>query len=171
MAPKNMDLVFQQALLLIAQANDKFFTLAKLLRQLHDEDYEWFKSLAKLPQLGKRKAYYLLHIEKVFGGLPIELSRLNQIGWTKLQVISKHVTESNYEAFLQLAETHTTENLKLIMQGKRPVIGGRSVLLQLTGKEFQAFAEAIVKNGAIANGDGFIGKEQALIKALNANKE
>jgi hypothetical protein len=145
--------------------------LAKLLRQLHDEDYEWFKSLAMLPQLGKRKAYYLLEIEKVFGSLPIELSRLNQIGCTKLHVISKHVTNANYEAFLQLAETHTAENLKLITQGKKPIIGGRNVLLQLTGDEFQAFAEAILKHGAIENGDGFIGKEEALIKALNANKQ
>jgi hypothetical protein len=167
MTPKEKDTIFQQALLLVAQVNDKFFTLAKLLRLLHDEDYEWFVALANMPQLGRRKAYYLLQIEQVFGGLPILPSRLNKIGWTKLQVIAEHVTEANHEALLQLAEAYTAENLKDVIQGGKPIIGGRTVQLRFTKEQYQKFAEAILKHGAIENGKGFLGKERALIRALS----
>ncbi len=56
------------------------------------------------------------------------------------------------------------------MRGEEPVLGGRTVLLFFTGEQFAAFSQAILKHGAVANGDGFIGKDAALIAALNGNK-
>ena len=52
------------------------------------------------------------------------------------------------------------------MRGEEPIIGGRAILLHLTGEQFAAFSKAILAHGAIQNGGGFIGEEKALIDAL-----
>ena len=82
-------------------------------------------------------------------------------------MIAKHVTQDNREDLLQLAEAHTARNLQAIMRGEEPIIGGRVILLHFTGEQFAAFSKAILAHGAIQNGDGFIGKEKALIDALD----
>jgi hypothetical protein len=160
------DEIFERAIILVCRFNDTFIELASLLRRLQDADPYWFKQVIAIPQLGARKAYYLVQIDRVFGDLPVERFRLNQIGWTKLQVIADHVTADNYEELLELAEEHTVENLKAIMRGEEPILKGKSILLRFTRKQFKVFAKAILKHGAVKNGDGFLGKEQALIKAF-----
>jgi hypothetical protein len=162
--------IFDRVILLVARFNDTFLELASLLRQLQQTDPEWFRQIIAIPQLGRRKAYYLLQIDRAFGQLPVERIRLNQIGWTKLQVIAEHVTAQNYEELIALAEAHTVENLKAIMRGEKPILKGRSVLLHFTRKQFRVFSKAILKHGATKNGPGFIGKEGALTKALRHTK-
>lgn len=154
----------------MARFDDNFLELASLLRQLQKTAPDDFKRLLAIQQLGMRKGYYLVEIDRAFGDLDVPRFRLNKIGWTKLQVMAAHVTPDNVEQLLTLAETHTTENLKAIMRGEKPIIGGRSVLLLFTGKQYEAFTKAILKHGAIKNADGFINKERALIKAVRKNK-
>jgi hypothetical protein len=96
---------------------------------------------------------------------------LNKIGWTKLQIIARHVTPANRDELLALAEMHTADNLAAIMRGDNPIIGGRSVLLRFTQAEFDVFSKAILDHGAIANGQGFLHKEAALVTALNKIKQ
>ena len=166
-----LDPIYFRALLLISQFNDKFLELASLLRNLQETDPVWFKTLTKIPQLGRRKAYYLIEIDRAYGGLNLPTPRLNKIGWTKLQLMAAYVTGENVEQLPKLAETHTAFNLRTIMHGKEPIINGRSVLLQFTRKQFKAFCKAILAHGAVKNGNGFVDKEEALVKALKKNKE
>ena len=163
--------LFFETLLLIARLNDKFLELASLLRQLYETSHHDFKTLISIPQLGPRKGYYLVEIDKAFGGNEHLRPRLNKIGWTKLQLIAKHVTPDNREDLLKLAEAHTAKNLERIMRGVDPIVGGRSVLLVFTAEQFAAFSAAILAHGAVKNGQGFIGKEAALVAAFEKNKE
>lgn len=162
--------VYLQALILIAGFNDRFLELASLLRHLNDTAPDDFHRFLAIRQLGQRKGYYLVEIDRAFSDLDVPPFRLNQIGWTKLQVIAPHVTPDNVDQMLTLAETHTTESLKAIMRGDEPIIGGRSVLLLFTAEQFARFSAAILKCGAIKNGEGFIGKEAALTKAIMQNE-
>lgn len=162
---------FYLASLLIARFNDKFLELASLLHKLQETESDDFKTLISIPQLGRRKGYYLVEIHRAFGDYKDAPPRLNKIGWTKLQIIAAHVTPDNREALLTLAETHTAKNLEAIMRGDQPIIGGRSVLLLFTQEQFAVFSKAILEHGAIAKGEGFIGKESALIIALDKNKQ
>ncbi len=161
---------FYQALHLVSQIDEKFIELGSHLRYLQENEPEEFRALLSQPQLGRRKGYYLVEIDRAFAGSAAPEKRLSKIGWTRLQIIARHVTPDNCEKLLQLAETHTAKNLEKIMRGEEPVLGGRTVLLFFTGEQFAAFSQAILKHGAVANGDGFIGKEAALIAALNGNK-
>jgi hypothetical protein len=65
---KEFEPLFFETLLLIARFNDKFLELASLLRQLYETSHHDFKTLISIPQLGPRKGYYLVEIDKAFGG-------------------------------------------------------------------------------------------------------
>jgi hypothetical protein len=45
-------------------------------------------------------------------------------------------------------------------------LDGRTVVLNFTAEQFAAYAGAILANGAIKDGDGYKGREAALIAAL-----
>jgi len=163
---EKVEALYFHALQLIVDFDDTFLELAKLLRDLHDNNPEDFKTLAKLPQLGVRKAYYLVGIDRAFRDLKVDPARLKAIGWTKLSIISRVVAKKNCEKWLQRAETHDAENLKALARGEQPIVGVRNVLLRFTPAQFDVFTKALMKHGAIKNGEGFVRKEAALTKAL-----
>jgi hypothetical protein len=127
--------------------------------------------LYSMPQLGRRKAYYLVSIDKAFGNKNVQAERLKKIGWTKLAALAPIITDENLEDALLFAELNTAKNIEAVVHGLEPIVGGRSVLLIFTAEQFAAFSAAITAHGAIQNGKGFIGKEAALIAALDENKE
>ncbi len=57
------------------------------------------------------------------------------------------------------------------MRGDTPIIGGRSILLYFTAEQFAVFAKTILETGAIKTGEGFIGKEAAVIPAFKNGKQ
>jgi len=163
--------LFIKTLMLIAKLEDEFLELASLLRQVKQENPKAYKKLYSIPQLGRRKAYYLVSIDKAFGDKDVPVERLKKIGWTKLAALAPHITEENLEDALLFAESNTVRNIEAVVHGLEPIIGGRSVLLNFTAEQFAAFSAAILAHGAIKNGEGFIGKEVALVAALEKNKE
>ena len=163
--------LFLKTLMLIAKLEDEFLELASLLRQVQQTTPGDFKKLASIPQLGRRKAYYLVSIDKAFGDKNLPAERLRKIGWTKLAALAPHITDENLEDALLFAELNTVNNIEAVVHGIDPIIGGRSVLLYFTAEQFAAYSNAILAHGATKNGDGFIGKEDALIAALKKNKE
>jgi hypothetical protein len=70
-----------KAIAQIAKLEDEFLQLGSTLRHLQQSSPKDFKRLASLPQLGLRKAYYLVSIDKAFGGKKIPPERLKKIGW------------------------------------------------------------------------------------------
>jgi hypothetical protein len=160
-----------KTLTLIAGLEDEFLELGSFLRQLQQASPKDFKKLASLPELGRRKAYYLVSIDKAFGEKGVPAERLRKIGWTKLAALAPHITDANLEDALLFAELHTVKNIEAAVHGLEPIIGGRSVLLNFTAEQFAAFSAAILSHGALKNGQGFIGKEAALVAALDEKKE
>ena len=116
---------FYRALLLVSQIDEEFIELGSLLHKLQETAPEDFQALLSLPQLGKRKGYYLVEIDRAFANSGVPAKRLKKIGWTKLQIIARHVTPENCEQLLELAETHIAKNLEKIMRGEEPIIGGQ----------------------------------------------
>lgn len=163
--------LFLKTVTLIAHLEDEFLELASLLRQVQQASPKDFKNLISIPQLGRRKAYYLVAIDRAFGDKNVPAERLTKIGWTKLAALAPHITDANLEAALLFADLNSVKNIEAVAHGLEPIVGGRSVLLNFTGDQFAAFSAAILAHGAIKNGQGFIGKEAALIAALGENKE
>jgi len=159
--------IYAKALQLIDRLDDEFLQLALLLGQIKAKDPDAFRDLITERGLGRRKAYYLLAIEKAFGDIAhTQRERLSRIGWTKLQIVAASVTPQNREKLLRLAEKHTAEDLKTLTRGDQPIAGRKAVLLYFSPEQYKTFAKAIVKHGAIKSGDGFTKKEEAVIRAV-----
>lgn len=73
----------------------KFFQVAKELRELQELKPYIFKSVAKMAGMSPRRAYALARISRQFEDLGVPEVRLCQIGWTKLTVIGRYLTEDN----------------------------------------------------------------------------
>jgi len=116
--------------------------------------------------LGERKAYYLAAIGKKIEGLPIPNETLANVGWTKMQIIGKLLTEVNWQEFLAVAEAHTTRDLKVIAKGLRPTPGMKTVYLHLTPGQHKKFTQAILENGGEAKGVGIVNVERALMNVI-----
>jgi hypothetical protein len=88
------DELYDRAMALSSDVEDKFLELGRSLRQLLDRDPGLFQQVVRKRGLGRRKAYYLVEVSRKFEPLPISRARLKKIGWTKLQIIGQHVTKA-----------------------------------------------------------------------------
>jgi hypothetical protein len=161
----SIDELYDRALALSSDVEDKFLELGRSLRQLLDRDPALFQQVVK-KRLGRRKAYYLVEVSRKFQPLPISRARLKKIGWTKLQIIGQHVTKDNVEELVGLAEQLNTKQLERKMQGEEPLGNAHCVLMYFSPKQYAEFEEALLKNGAERSGRGIVGKEEALINVL-----
>jgi hypothetical protein len=161
--------LYDRALALSSDVEDKFLELGRSLRQLLDRDPALFQQVVK-KRLGRRKAYYLVEVSRRFEPLPISRARLKKIGWTKLQIIGQHVTKDNVEELVGLAEQLKTKQLERKMRGEEPPDEPPSethcVLMYFSPKQYAELKEVLLLNGAEPSGRGIVGKEEALINAL-----
>lgn len=146
-----------------------FLRLARELRRVQEQRSDLFIEVAEEIGLGRRKAFALARVARVFDDLDIDDQRLNKIGWAKLNKISRHLAAHNAEQLLKLAEDHTSYQLDAVLKGELPVGDARVVLLYFTEEDFALLSKRLLEHGAqlSANG-GIAGKEQALMKIVGA---
>ena len=89
-----------------------------------------------------RKAYYLVEIDKALEGYRIPKEKMLSIGWTKLQMISAHITKKNYRILLEQADAHPVHELQDILDGKGVVENRHAMLFYLTPDQFELLAPA-----------------------------
>jgi hypothetical protein len=158
--------IYSRALELSGHVEETFLDLGKHLRQLQDRDPDLFQKIVDKSNLGRRKAYYLVDISNAFAKLTVSPSRLKKIGWTKLSLIAKKVTQSNVEDMLELCEGNTAKQIEQRLKGAEMSDNSRCVLMYFTPQQYEQFEEAVLHNGGSKSGRGLLNKEQALIHAL-----
>jgi len=164
--PLSTEDLYEKTMLMSKNVEDNFLDLGRYLRQLLDREPELFQEIIVKCDLGRRKAYYLVEVSRTFDPLPISRPRLKKLGWTKLQIIGKHVTKDNVEELVTLAENHSVKQLERLMQGDAPMKNAHCVLMYFTPKQYAELEAALLKNGGERSGRGIVGKEEALINAL-----
>ena len=162
--------LFDEAHALSANIEDTFLDLGRALRKLLDRDPEMFAKLWQKTNLGRRKAYYLVEVSRTFDPLPISRARLKKIGWTKLQIIGKHINKGNAQDLLALAEDSTAKQLEAHMRGDKPLDNAHCVLLYFSPKQYKVVEAALLENGGQRSGRGILNKEAALVAALKKLK-
>ena len=160
------DDLYDKVVEIAPEVEEKFLELGVLLGRLLDEDRELYSKAVEKAKLGVRKAYYLIAISKAFKNLKISRPRLRAIGWTRLMVIARVVTESNAEELVTLAEQYKVKDLEAIVKGEEPQPDSRVVILYFTPDQYDTFEGVLLKYGASQHGRGLVGKESALLKAL-----
>jgi hypothetical protein len=116
---------------------DDFLQAARYFRKVQDETPEKFSSIAKYCGVGRRTAYYWAALDRVFDGLGVDEMRLSRIGWSKLQIIAKHIDQENCEELLTIAEASSAHDVALLMRGEKPVKGTRVVTLYLKARQYK----------------------------------
>ena len=164
------DDLYEKAVTLSSDVEDNFLELGKTLRQLLDRDPDLFQKIVAKNNLGRRKAYYLVEVSRIYEPLPIPRSRLRKIGWTKLQLIGKHLDPSNIEELLKLAEESNAKELERHMRGEKPLGNAHCVLMYFSPKQYKELEEVLIQNGGQRSGRGILNKEEALIKAIKKIK-
>ena len=163
--------IYEKSLDLAKNVEDNFLDLAKSLRQLTDRDPDLVKRVWEKTNLGSRKAYYLVNIDRWFSGLPVGKARLKEIGWTKLQIIGPTINASNCEELLSMAENNTAAQLKALVKGEKPITNAHCVLMYFTPKQYAELEDVLLKNGGTRSGRGILDKESALLNALHKLKD
>jgi hypothetical protein len=164
----NINDLYEKALHQSSHVEQTFLELGTSLRRLYDRDRDLYHKVVEKSGLGTRKAYYLLDISRKFEKLPgIPKARLRAVGWTKLQVISKHLTPQNGDELLTMAENNTVRDLEALLRGEKPKgANAKCVLMYFTPEQYEVYAERLLKKGAYRSGRGILNKEEALIKIL-----
>jgi hypothetical protein len=146
---------------------DNFLKLAKELLALQDAKPDIFLKVADLAGLSRRKAYALARISRQFDDLGVPEARLYAVGWTKLQVIGRYLTEDNAEQLLLLAEQNTVYELESLLRGETPVEDARVMLLYLVPKDYEHLKAKLIEHGAVNSGKGLLKKEAALMALID----
>lgn len=145
---------------------NNFMTLAKYLQKIQEQYPELFVGVADRLGIKRRRAYALARIAKIFGELKTPTERLNKIGWTKLQIISRGITPFNAEDRLALAECCTVHELEKLLQGEIPIEEPKVLVFYLSIHDYEKARSVLLKYGAMVRGKGFVGKEEALMKLI-----
>jgi hypothetical protein len=167
----SIEALYDKAMGLSKEVEDNFLELGKSLRQLMDRDPDLFHQIIQKSNLGRRKAYYLVEVSRIFEPLPVPRSRLRKIGWTKLQLIAKHVNPNNLDVLLQLAEDSAAKELERRMRGEKPLGNAHCVLMYFSPKDYAELEDALVKHGGVRSGRGIQNKEEALIRLVRHVKK
>lgn len=142
--------------------DENFLELAKALRELQDQDVDEFTRLVNNSPLGRRKAYYLVAIDRTFSKIPVPKARLKRIGWTKLNVLTKSINKSNYAELLKAAETYTAKELEKYLAGEKPATDKKAFLAYLTPEAYETLTEAFHRVGGRRYQRGWSNKGAAL---------
>jgi hypothetical protein len=164
--PPSTEALYDKALELFAKVPDKFLDLGRALRQLQDRDPELFQKFVAKTGIGRRKAYYLVEISRTFEPLQVSRARLHDLGWTKVQLLGKHVTQDNVEELLKLAEDTSANELERVLSGKKSLGNARCVLMYFSPKQYDELEDALVGHGGVRRGRGVENKEEAMIKMV-----
>jgi len=158
--------LYNKVVELSSTVDENFLELASTLRHLQDTDPEKFRMAVTHTQLGQRKAYYLVTIDRVFSKIPVKKDRLKRIGWTKLNILTRYIDKTNYADLLKKAEDHTAKELEQILQGKEPVSKARAVLAYFNPQDYALLEKALLMFKGQKAGKGIVNKEEAIMNMV-----
>ena len=147
--------------------NQGWLDLSRKLELLHRRHRDEFQDLIHEGALTRRTAYYLRDVGQLIRRLKLSKSEAERIGWTKLQIIGKHLTPKNADKLLLVAEKHTVHDLQLLMRRKTPATKTHCVLMNFNPHQYRVFENAIKLHGAVRKGRGLVNKEQALVQLIS----
>lgn len=158
--------LYQVSLEQAAALDENFIDLARNLRDMMDSDPESFQKFISRSDLGKRKIYYLVAIDKAFRKLKISKDRLRKLGWTKANILSKQITPANAAELVKLAEENTARDLQRILSGQKAMPNAHCVMFYFNPQDYQLMERVLLQHGAEKASRGIVSKEEALIKVL-----
>lgn len=148
-----------------------FFELAENLAKLHDDDPSAIADLPDKTGMSRRRVYYLLDVGQLIAASEMSKAEAEEIGWTKLQIIARHLKQSgpceaeDLDSFLALARKYRARNLAKVLTGQTTQVT-RIVSFELSATASYDLNLALVAHGAKLTPRGLTGKGTALAKII-----
>lgn len=163
---RSTQITFERAADLAGRGKTPSIELAMLLYGLQQRQPEEFRRFYEEEHVSRRKAFYLAEVGRCLAPLRLPLQRLEAIGWSKVQIISKRLNARNADVLLKQAETYSARALSAHLRDGGSVEPGRTVLLRLHPRDYGVFEKALLGNGAAKVGRGLHDKEKAIMKIV-----
>lgn len=154
----------RRALGLAAEEKDRSIELAQCLAEIQAE--QPLTDFIRRSGISRRKAYFLAEIGRKLTDVDATVDRLTKIGWTKLQIVLRHVGGMPSSELLEFAETHTAHELKRMLPESPSASKSKCVILYFNPGQYAAFRKAILDHGGKSSGRGLIGKEEAVVAMI-----
>lgn len=163
---ENAKALIRHALELATEDKDRSIELARYLAEI--QAMQPLTDFIRHSGISRRKAYFLAEIGRKLTAVDATVDRLTKIGWTKLQIVLRHVEGRPSSELLDLAETHNAHQLKQMLPKKPPPSKSKCVVLYFSPGQYAAFRNAILEYGGKSSGRGLIGKEDAVIAMIGS---
>ncbi len=163
----------KQAIELAGRPALNFFELARLISMLHDRDPISLRNFPKESGMGRRRLYYLLGVGRLIEAHTITKPDAEEVGWTKLQIIARHVTRTggasakDIRMFLNMATKTKAHSLAEVLRGE-DAVATRAVMFHLGSDDRVELNYALVAFGAETTHRGLARKEAALVILVKA---
>lgn len=144
--------------------------LAALIVTLHSK--EAFQDLPAKTGMSRRRLYYLLEVGQFIGKWGLSKVEAEQVGWTKLQIVARHVQQSggtvkDVARHVELATRTRAYVLAQALGGHDPA-AKYAVVFRLSAEAKTELTEALVANGAKRGPRGLSQKAEALMGIVRA---
>lgn len=170
---KSASAIRKRAILLAQKPALNFFDLAQAISALHEKDPSELSDLVKRIGMSRRRVYYLLQVGELTKVHGISKADAEKVGWTKLQIIARHIakmggeTSADLAYYLTLAATTKARDLPAALVGRK-LTSTRAVQFHLSSGLRSEVNLALVSFGAKRGRRGLLKKERALLRIVRA---
>lgn len=147
-------------------AGGDFLKVARELRHLQETDPSAFFARAKELGFNRRKAYYLVQIDREFSNLGADPALLKKVGWTKLGILASHVTRDNWKDLLTRALSVNVPELQALLTETLGPPKSHHLTLRMTDQQKAVFDEALRAFAPAGNAKAPVDKAAVLAAAL-----
>jgi len=163
--------VKRKAARLVRESSLDFFQLARHLSELHDNGRTALKDMEKSSGLPRRRMYYLVEVGDLIRRYDISKTRADDLGWTKLQIIARHLKKSeqppSLDELLELASATRAHDLATLLKGRKGA-ATKAVQFNLNANMRAELDKALLAHGAKRTRVGLTKRESALIRVVRA---
>ncbi len=173
MSNKRLNRLKTQAIGLARRPALNFFEFAGLITTLHGTDPISIRNLPDETGMSRRRLYYLVEVGRLIAEHKISKSDAEAIGWTKLQIIARHVKKTGaasaevIETYFDMARTTKAHALAEVLRDENPE-PTRAVMFHLSSEARSDLNYALVAFGAKITRRGLREKEGALLQMVRA---
>ncbi len=150
-----------------------FFEMADNIASMHAADPTKLRDLPELTGMSRRRLYYLLDVGRLIANGQISRSEAEAIGWTKLQIIARHILDEGMEGvnelrpLLEIAKETNARSLPKKLLGQKSG-DTKAVVFHLTKSQRAELREALQHFGARLGHRGLQHKDRALTGLVKA---
>jgi len=177
---RHLDHLKEQALALAAKPTKSFHAFARALWAAHQHDRGFMHEVEKVAGIKRRSLFYLLNVGEFLTDYDVPEEQAERIGWTKLQIIARHVmnqpnriSQQAIKRRLRLAAQTPAHALRAVLEAaeEQSPEPQHSILLRIPASQYADVEAALLACGAKRSGRGLVGKEAAAVKLAISHLE